>query len=155
MATKLIIGNLIELGKYGEFDVIIHGCNCQRKMKSGLAKYIAKEFPSAMKADYFSHLTPEKKLGNFTYALVDKLAIVNAYTQLSPATKKERENGTCVLDYDALYSSLTQIASTFTGLRFGIPMIGAGLAGGNWSIIKLIIEDIFENEDCTIVIFEK
>lgn len=38
---KVITGNLIKLAINGDFDVIIHGCNCFCKMGAGIAKQIA------------------------------------------------------------------------------------------------------------------
>lgn len=35
---KHIKGNLIDLAEEGEFDIIIHGCNCQNTMGSVLRK---------------------------------------------------------------------------------------------------------------------
>ena len=48
---KLIKGDLIQLAKNGEFDVIIHGCNCFCTMGAGIAKTIKDIFPEAYKAD--------------------------------------------------------------------------------------------------------
>ena len=39
-----IKGDLIELAKAGEFDVIAHGCNCFNAQKSGIARQMAEEF---------------------------------------------------------------------------------------------------------------
>ena len=44
-------GDLIALAKAGEFDVIVHGCNCQCAMDAGIAKQIKAEFPAAYAAD--------------------------------------------------------------------------------------------------------
>lgn len=39
-----IKGNLIELAKTGQFDVIAHGCNCMCTMGAGIAPQMAKAF---------------------------------------------------------------------------------------------------------------
>jgi O-acetyl-ADP-ribose deacetylase (regulator of RNase III) len=39
----------------------------------------------------------------------------------------------------------------FSGKTIGLPMIGAGLAGGDWDIIEKIIEDEMFGEYVTIV----
>lgn len=41
---KEITGDLIELAKNGEFDVITHGCNCFCVMGNGIAPQMAKTF---------------------------------------------------------------------------------------------------------------
>ena len=47
----MIEGDLIELAKFGRFDVIIHGCNCFCNMNAGFAKSIKFNFPEAYLAD--------------------------------------------------------------------------------------------------------
>jgi hypothetical protein len=147
-------GNLITLAKDGHFDVIIHGCNCQSIMGSGIAAQIAFEFPHAKAVDYYSPLTPVQKLGNFTYADHNGLIVVNCYSQFAPATFQQQLKKVCVLDYDALYSSLSKVTEQFSGSRFGIPLIGAGLANGDWVLIESIIAEVFINENITIVQFD-
>ena len=74
-------GDLIALALAGEFDVIIHGCNCQHTMGAGIAKQIKSHFPAAYAADC---ATPKgaSKLGQISSATVDcngrELIIVNA-----------------------------------------------------------------------------
>jgi O-acetyl-ADP-ribose deacetylase (regulator of RNase III) len=43
----------------------------------------------------------------------------------------------------------------FTGKKIGLPLIGAGLAGGDWTIIEKIIEEELEGEDVTVVVWER
>ena len=37
-------GNLIKMALEGQFDVIVHGCNCHSTMGAGLAPQMAKVF---------------------------------------------------------------------------------------------------------------
>jgi O-acetyl-ADP-ribose deacetylase (regulator of RNase III) len=149
--VKEIKGDLIELGKAGEFDFIIHGCNCQKKMGSGIALQIRNEFPHAYHLDLNWNIEPEKKLGQIITAhdAKDRVNIINAYTQLRPAYYA----GEHVFDYDALKSCLFNIIQQYSGNRFGICQIGAGLAGGNWNKIRSIIKEYMKDEDCTIVYY--
>ncbi len=48
---KVIQGDLIKLAQDKEFDVIIHGCNCQCEMSAGIARAIRNTFPEAYEAD--------------------------------------------------------------------------------------------------------
>jgi O-acetyl-ADP-ribose deacetylase (regulator of RNase III) len=43
------------------------------------------------------------------------------------------------------------IKTNFSGERIGLPKIGAGLAGGDWSVILAIISEELASEDVTIV----
>ena len=45
------------------------------------------------------------------------------------------------------------VKSRFPGKRIGYPKIGPGLAGGDWEIIRLLIEEELAGEDHTYVEF--
>ena len=78
-------GDLIALAKVGEFDVIVHGCNCFCTMGAGIAKGIRAAFPAAYDADLATTPGDRSKLGTCTFAQVESsgspLVVVNAYTQ--------------------------------------------------------------------------
>jgi len=145
---KIIEGDLIQLGKAGHFDVIIHGCNCQRVMGSGIALQVRNELPEAWEADQMTRQGDYNKLGNYTVAAHKGLIVVNAYTQFTPGTGVQ-------IDYDAVRSVFKLIAKNFPAKKIGYPKIGAGLAGGDWEIISEIIDEELEGEDHTLVIFKK
>ena len=48
-----------------------------------------------------------------------------------------------------------QIKRQFTGRRIGYPMIGAGLAGGDWPTIASIVDGELAGEDHTLVQFSR
>lgn len=150
---KEIKGNLITLAKNGEFDIIIHGCNCFCRMGSGLAPQIKENFPDAWKSDLKTIKGDFNKLGNYSighHKINNKiLTIINAYTQYghNPIEKP--------LDYEALTLVLRKINFNFSGLTIGVPQIGAGLAGGDWNKIKNIIETELKDMKITIVYYEK
>ena len=43
------------------------------------------------------------------------------------------------------------VARDFAGLRIGYPLIGAGLAGGDWQRIAAIIDDALVDQHHTLV----
>jgi O-acetyl-ADP-ribose deacetylase (regulator of RNase III) len=142
-------GNLITLAMAGHFDVIGHGCNCMCTMGAGIAKSIRRDFPAAYEADLETTRGDRAKLGTCTHVTVPlgprSLVIVNAYTQFDWRGKGD------LLDYDALQRAMAWMAATFRGKRFGLPRIGAGLAGGDWPRIERILTEVFRAEDLTIV----
>lgn len=141
---KEILGDLFE--KPEQFDVIVHGCNCFSTMGAGVAKIVKEKFPYAFLVDKNSKLTPQEKLGKITHTTgLTKPIIVNAYTQYQ---WKGKHN----VDYDAIRNSMKLIKKQFSGKKIGMPKIGAGLAGGDWSLIKEIINEELVNEDVTVVI---
>ena len=146
---NIVKGDLIKLAMDGEFDVIIHGCNCFCAMGAGIAVAIKSEFPEAYKADLATPKGDKSKLGTFSSATVlkedNEITVVNAYTQFN---WKGRGNKA---DYEAIRMVFSEIKSQYSGKRIGYPLIGAGLAGGDWNIISAIIEKALSNENHTLV----
>ena len=142
---KIVEGDLIKLAQEGQFDVIIHGCNCFCTMGAGIAKGIKEAFPEAFAADANTDPGDETKLGSYTSVTVDGVTVINAYTQYNYRGRGRRAN------YDALRSVFKKIKKDFAGKRMGYPLIGAGLAGGDWEVIATIITEELEGEDHTLV----
>ena len=145
MSLPTVRGDLLQLAKEGQFDVVIHGCNCQCQMGKGIALTIKSEFPEAYEADKATPKGLEAKLGTISVAQVDRpnfnFTIVNAYTQF-------HWRGTGVkADYDAIRRVMRLVKQRFPGKRIGYPKVGAGLAGGDWSVISKIIEEELAGED--------
>jgi O-acetyl-ADP-ribose deacetylase (regulator of RNase III) len=46
------------------------------------------------------------------------------------------------------------VKEKFSGKKMAFPLIGAGLAGGDWNYISEIIEDELKGEDVTIIVWE-
>ena len=146
---KVVDGDVIKLALDGQFDVIIHGCNCQCGMGAGVAKGIKASFPEAYEADLKTEVGDQNKLGKTTYVTVmrgtNQITIVNGYTQF------HWEGSGVLVDYDAVRSVMREVKSNFSGKRIGYPMIGAGLAKGDWNIISKIIDEELRGEDHTLV----
>lgn len=149
---KEINGNLIELTEAGEFDVIVHGCNCFCTMGADVALQIKQAFPDAYNADLRTVKGDRGKLGMFTAAHCSipsgHVMVVNAYTQYNYSRTE-----VCA-DYFAIRSCMCAIRHYYCGKRIGMPRIGAQLAGGDWKIIEAIIKEELRGEDVTIVNFK-
>lgn len=135
--VKTIKGDLISLFKAGEFTAIAHGANCFNTMGGGIAYQIKEHFPEAYEADKGCTWSPLGKLGNVSVADTEYGVVINMYTQLEPGRNFE---------YAALKSALHELEdwyyfSTSDDFVIGIPLIGAGIGGGNWEIIKTLFED--------------
>ena len=146
---KEVTGDLLQLAREGKFDVIIHGCNCYCTMGGGIAKVIKAQFPEAFAADKETVSGEKSKLGSYTKARVERdgvsFTIVNAYTQFD-----WRGNG-LKADYDAIEKAFAGIRQEFAGLRIAYPLVGAGLANGDWARIALIIDQELDGMDHTLV----
>ena len=125
------------------YEVVGHGCNCQSKMGAGLAPKMAAKFG----CDRFDMelIGPDRsKLGKIDHKKVDKVHVINAYTQ-------ERYGQGIQVDYDAIVSCMRSINKRFAGHKVALPKIGAGRGGGDWNIIKDIIQR--ELTDCWVTIY--
>ena len=146
---KVVVGDLLKLAEQGQFDVIVHGCNCFCTMGAGIAKTIKAQYPEAYQADLATQSGDQEKLGHFSHAKIQRdgveFIVVNAYTQLNWRGRGLKAN------YDAIRQVFQGIKTEFSGLRIAYPLIGAGLAKGDWSIISQIIEDELQSEDHTLV----
>ncbi|WP_444935920.1 macro domain-containing protein [Microbulbifer sp. JMSA004] len=148
---NVVEGDLIKMALEGHFDVIVHGCNCQCQMGKGIALTIKKLFPEAYAADLGTEKGSRLKLGTYSSAYIPQLeasfTVVNAYTQFHWRGKG------VMADYEAIRSVFTKVKKDFPGKRIGYPLIGAGLAGGDWEVISSIIENELEGENHTLVKF--
>ena len=145
-----IKGDLLEMAKIGEcFDIIAHGCNCHQMMGAGIALGVKKVFPMAHLIDHKDKREPIQRLGDLTYVhnIGSDVFVVNLYTQFY---------GGANLDYSALELSLRKLTMEFPApRRIGLPMIGCGIAGGDWNKVKRIIKRVLSEYDVTIVIYDK
>jgi hypothetical protein len=79
-----------------------------------------------------------------------ELTVVNAYTQYNYG--RNHANGdTIPFSYEAFTLCMRKMNKVFEGKRIGLPKIGAGLAGGNWSLIESIIKRELRDCDVTVV----
>lgn len=140
-ALKHIRGNLLDLAEAGEFDVIIHGCNCFNTMGGGIAREIRERYPEVSAVDAKTERGDYTKLGNWTGEVVIRkngsanFTVLNCYTQYSVS------RGHDVFEYTAFQLILQKIEQQYGDQRLGLPYIGMGLAGGNKERIMAMIED--------------
>jgi O-acetyl-ADP-ribose deacetylase (regulator of RNase III) len=159
---KEVTGNLIKMALEGQFDVIAHGCNCHSIMGAGHAPQMAKVFG----CDVFEMEqwgSTIMKLGNIDceafilnesvptqipiingyYPEEPDLFVVNAYTQYNYG-KNHKDGNLRPADYEAITLCMRKMNSIFKGKHIGLPLIGAGLAGGDWDPSSLSMVE-YEN----------
>lgn len=122
-------GNLLDAGlKY-----IAHGCNAQKVMGSGIALEIKNRRPLAYKA----YCEMSMQLG--TISVAD--GVINCITQEFAGNDKSIR----YCSYDAIAQAIKAINNFIIenndfDIEVGFPLIGAGLANGDWNVIEKIIE---------------
>lgn len=126
------------MAEAGEFDVIVHGCNCFNTMGAGIAREIRDRYPQAAASDSMTERGDYNKLGNWSVGINDledsKFIIINAYTQFNISVGKD------VFEYSAFALVLQKLEYAFGNKRIGLPYIGMGLAGGKKDVIIPMIE---------------
>jgi O-acetyl-ADP-ribose deacetylase (regulator of RNase III) len=150
---KTNFGNLLKEVKTG---IIIHGCNNHGVMGSGFAKELRALYPEAYNT-YRRHYEEQGlKLGEvILHWLNPELAIANAITQDGFGRDGQR-----YVSYKAVHDCFENMSvlSLHTGLDLHYPLIGAGLGGGDWSIIQSVINSatkgIHQFERCNLWILD-
>lgn len=132
MKIKYVKGDLLAAPE----KYILHGCNAQGVMGSGVAKLIRAKWPSAYLVYKESEQHNGMRLGIVTYAEQDDgKVIINGITQ-----KFYGRGGKQYVDYDAVREVienvdwLVSIEEPFPSVA--MPKIG----GGDWGILEEIIE---------------
>ncbi len=129
------VGNLIE----SPHVLLIHGCNAQGVMGSGVAKAIRSEYPHAYEVYRAKHIAEGLDMGEVLFVPCDNRVIANAVTQ-----EFYGRDGKQYVDYDSINKAMelvNQFASTHSFSHVALPLIGAGYGGGSWAVISEIIED--------------
>ena len=126
--------------------VIIHGCNAQGVMGSGVAKQLRAKYPEIFPS-YLEFIQEHKKedispLGGVDYVWVaNNLVVANAITQ-----EYYGRSGDVYVSYIAMKACFVEIAKAAQPYHHHIHipyLIGAGLGGGNPELIMRIIETKF------------
>ncbi len=129
-------GNLFET----DIEHIVHGCNAQGVMGSGVARIVRDDYAAAYEFYKAQHAAHGLKLGDVQFVPANGKTIVNAVTQHLFGKPVEP---TRFVDYDAVadcMKTVNQVLKLSGYTEVAMPQIGAGLGGGDWTIIEKIIE---------------
>ncbi len=145
---KTVDGNILEASE----DIICHQVNCKGVMGTGLAKQIKSKYPNVYK-EYKQLCTEQVDDLLSSVQLIstnDRKTIANLFAQTGYGRKRMQT------DYDALRSCLQSLKDTVTHSNqtsIAIPYgIGCGLAGGDWTIVEEMIEDVLG--DCEVTVYQ-
>jgi O-acetyl-ADP-ribose deacetylase (regulator of RNase III) len=140
------VGNLMNVAA----GHIVHGCNAQGVMGSGVALAVKRKFPGAYEGYMNIHSTVGLRLGSaYPETINDNLIVWNAITQDGFGSPFRNTS------YDAIATCFEEINETINTMKMSvrfmqhstdvhIPMIGAARGGGNWEIIREIIEQTMD-----------
>lgn len=129
--------------------IIIHCCNNRRKWGRGFVIPLSRKWPKT-KSTYMDK-DNSMQLGTVSWVKVrDDLLVANIIGQDGYG-----RNG-CYVDYQALESGFELIAGVAEKMKASIhgPKLGSGLAGGDWSIIKTMLQNIFVKHGISVTIYK-
>lgn len=136
MKIEYVFGSLLASNE----SVIAHGCNAQGVMKSGIAKDIRERYPVVYWDYQRDYQQNNKQL--FLGDVISTEYLHPCYRVILSLITQEfygREEGKRYVSYDAITRAIERI-NKIGYSRVAFPMIGAGLANGNWTVIESIIE---------------
>lgn len=145
----------------GDEAVIIHGCNAQGEMGSGVAEAVRQRLPFAYDAYREVYLQGIRDARIFPLPLGSVIWAIDIHPERRPRIVGNaitqwtygREPGRRYVNYEAIRDAIREVdrfiqtpittldGRSITGQSVGMPMIGAGLGGGVWAEIAPIIEE--------------
>jgi O-acetyl-ADP-ribose deacetylase (regulator of RNase III) len=158
MLLKYTDGDLLDMLDEGRVNYVLHCCNCQAIMGSGIAVQIKNRYPAVYQAYLNHHDLMGLELGTVSYGKIGDIAsmmrryIFNLHAQHLFGT------GDRFVDYEALYKSMERardiIVSNIGGVgTVGVPYnMAAFRAGGDFRIVETMLEVIFENTSLDVMI---
>jgi hypothetical protein len=159
MGLKVIKGDIFDHKLEEVNRVVVHGCNAQGVMGSGIAKTIRDMYPKVYEdyKDYeeFRGLY----LGDIIQTLIHpKLRIASIITQ----EYYGRDPNTLFVDYETVEHSLKSLVRHFktkneiqgTNIEIHLPFIGGDLANGDRTILMGIFEEVFKDYDATLFVLD-
>lgn len=126
-----------------ERGILVHGCNAQGVMGSGIAAQIRFRYPSVFE-DYHGVYEKEGlKVGDVVFTEIDPAMgfyVANAITQ-----EYYGGDGKKYVSYRGVYEAFKKIfvEARDRGIDVHYPQVGAGLAGGDWATIQSCIDAAF------------
>ena len=156
-------GDIMSPNQTGHEVLVCHQVNCMGVMGEGLAKQLRDLFPKM----YLSYKTTCDRTSD-KHTLLGQIDTypVNYngydYTIVSIFGQERYGRSGCFTDYDALRKAFQTIRSLASPLparpatRVRIPYrIGCGLAGGDWNIVKSLIQEELLDHNIIVEIWEK
>lgn len=123
-----------------DHGVIVHQVNCKKVMGAGLAKAIREKWPNV----YNVYQQSDLKLGSILIVPIEaNLFVCNIYGQYDFGNSYQ--TGITYTNYAAVETALKTLSESYVSKypTYFPYKIGCGLAGGDWSIYKRLIETYF------------
>lgn len=159
MPLKIVKGDIFDPKLDKVSRVIVHGCNAQGVMGSGIAKTIRGMYPEVYE-DYKDY---EEYNGLCLGDVIQ--TIIHPRLRIASIISQEyygRDPNVVYVNYRALESALKSIVRHYktknevqgTNIEIHLPFIGGGLANGDREYLLEAFNSIFANVDATLFVLE-
>ncbi len=127
--------------------IIIHCCNNKGKWGAGFVLALSRKWPRTKT----TYLQNSLELGTISLLQVEKEIYVANVIGQDGYGRRGR-----YVKYEALRKGLGKVAIFATSNKASIhgPRLGSGLAGGEWTIIEAILEDVFIKDGINVTIYD-
>lgn len=152
MTIKEISGSMLNCSE----DLLVHQVNCMGKMGAGLALQLKRKYPEIVPSYELlcsKHQNCKEKLMGTVdiHPTKDGKYVASIFGQMYVGRDKRQT------DYEALRKGLEKVegyANVFDH-NVAIPFqLGSGLAGGDWKVVREIIEDVFGESKVQVTIYK-
>ena len=161
MKINYVIGDATDPQGEG-VKLIVHGCNDLGKWGRGFVLALSQKWkgPEKEYKKWIEEFKPE--LGNFLLVKVEEdIWVCNLISQegIYPLKAAKGHSGLPPIRYEALKKGFSGLRSFLSekgkGSNYSIhmPLIGAGLAGGNWDQIEEIIQEELTNHEIDVTVY--
>lgn len=151
ISVKYLPGDATAIANPEQITIIIHCCNNKRKWGLGFVLALSKKWPKIRE----EYLKQTMTLGSVAIVQVEpKVYIANIIGQDGYGTSQKK-----YVKYKALrsgFNSILQFITEYKGSEKIViqgPQLGSGLAGGNWTKIAALLQEIFCNNDVEVTIY--
>ena len=148
MGLKIESGDLFNATLGKENAILVHGCNAQGVMGSGVAAIVKKLYPRAYTVYKNAKYYPGLKVGDVSISVAPgECQVANAVTQ-----EFYGRDGKQYVSYDGVVEAMVDIATyaKANNLEVHLPMIGGGLGGGDVKRLTAIFQAAFHDVDATL-----
>jgi O-acetyl-ADP-ribose deacetylase (regulator of RNase III) len=146
MPTRIVKGDLFNTPGIQAFA---HGCNCAGTMDAGVSVAFKKRWP-AMFADYAARCADGRvHLGDVVVWSEGEVSVYSLAIQEHWKTRAKLAALTRAL------RRMVSLAEHGGIAQVGLPRIGAGLGGLDWTRVKSVLEEVGGETQVTMVVFEQ
>jgi len=161
MPIKYLVGNALDPQGPGN-KLIAHICNDEGRWGAGFVLAVSKKFGTVEEAYRKAYKDGILKLGSTQFVDVrdmegDRLVFANMIAQRSTGFMKDGSpNGCPPIRYNALFGCIDQACTHAALINASIhgPRFGAGLAGGEWKLIEVILNAASEKHGVPFTIYD-